>query len=132
MTRMQDARPLRVAPAIEMREDASVEQVASMMNFAGLPAIIVLDAGGEPAGVLSRSELLSLMVDGRSQGRSLCEAAVAMEAFPRIAGDASASALLRLALAADRPIVMVMRSDRDMGFVDMVDMLDALGSRGGA
>lgn len=126
MTRMQDTRPLRVAPAVEMRGDATVEQVASMMSFAGLPAVIVLDGDGERAGVLGRSELLVLMAEGRRSGRSLCEAAVAVASFPRIASDASPAAFLHLALAADGQTVMVTQDEREVGFIDMFDMLDAL------
>lgn len=120
-----DLRPREITPAVTMPANATVEQATSLMSFAGLPAVILVRAEGHPVGVLGRSQLVMAIAGGAHHRAALAEASLGMDAYPQIDCEASPVAILRLALASDCETVMLTRGGQAVGFLDLIDVLEA-------
>lgn len=115
-----------IIPAVTIREGATIEQATSLMSFAGLPAVILIRSEGHPAGVLGRPELVAAIGGRTHRPAALAEASLSVDSYPQIDCDASPAAVLRLALAIDCETVMVTRAGQIVGFLDMIDVLEAI------
>ncbi len=63
------ARELMTAPAVTARADATLAEVASLLEAKGIKRLPVVDAGGRPIGIVSRSDLLKAYSRGDSEIR---------------------------------------------------------------
>ena len=120
-----DLWPREITPAVTMPADATVEQATSLMSFAGLPAVILVRAEGHTVGVLGRSELVKVIAGTAHHRPALADASLGMSDYPQIDCEASPVAVLRLALASDCETVMLTRGGQAVGFLDLIDVLEA-------
>lgn len=117
-----------VRPTITVPECATIEQAASLMSFAGLPAVVLAAADGHPIGVLGRTELVAAIAAGAHHPTALAEASLCLDGYPQIDCEASPGAVLRLALSRGCETVMFTKAGKIVGFLDLVDILAAVGS----
>lgn len=120
-----DLWPREIAPAVTMPADAKIDQATLLMSFAGLPAVILVHAEGHPVGVLGRSQLVTAIAGAAYRRAALAEASLGMDAYPQIDCEASPVTILRLALASDCETVMLTRGGQAVGFLDLIDVLEA-------
>lgn len=120
-----DLWPREMTPVVTMPADATVEQATSLMSFAGLPAVILVRAEGHAVGVVGRSELVTAIAGTAHHRAALAKASLGMDAYPQIDCEASPVAILRLALASDCETVMLTRGGQAVGFLDLIDILEA-------